>query len=58
MSMLLIDTGSMKSFVNKHVFDQMRPLPLISKSISSGISITGEPLKIDGTIHTQLSFPM
>ena len=47
----------MKSFVSKHVFDQIRPLPVISKSTSSCISITGEPLKIEGTIHTQLSFP-
>ena len=53
----LIDTGSMKSFVSKHIFDKMRPLPVISNSISSCISITGEPLKIEGTIHTQLSFP-
>ena len=35
----------------------MRPLPVISNSTSSCISITGEPLKIEGTIHTQLSFP-
>lgn len=50
----LIDSGSMNSFVSKHVFDQMRPLQVISNSISSCISITGEPLKIEGTIHTLL----
>ena len=53
----LIDTGSMKSFVSKHVFDQMRPLPVIRNSISSCISTTGEPLKIESTMYTQLSFP-
>ena len=53
----LIDTGSMRSFVSKHISDKMRPLPGISNSISSCISITCEPLKIEGTIHTQLSFP-
>ena len=53
----LIDTGSMKSFVSKTVFDGMRPLPVLKNSNSTCIGITGEPLHVEGTIHTELSFP-
>ena len=47
----------MKSFVSKLVFDGMRPLPVLKTSNATCIGITGEPLHVEGTIHTELSFP-
>lgn len=52
----LIDTGSMKSFVSKTVFDRMRPLPVLHRDSPNCIGITGEPLQVAGTIQADLLF--
>ena len=53
----LIDTGSMKSFVSKRVFHSIQPPPYLQSSPQTCISITWEPLQIEGTTHLPLIIP-
>ena len=53
----LIDTGSMTSFVSKRVFHSIQPPPYLQSSPQTCISITGEPLQIEGTTHLPLIIP-
>ena len=53
----LIDTGSMKSFLCRGVFDKILPKPPLAPCESNCIGITGKPLSIDGSAQARLSFP-
>ncbi len=53
----LIDTGSMKSFVSKSVFDRLLPRPVLGQNTHNCVSITGQPLDIAGITQLEMSFP-
>ena len=47
----------MKSFVSKSIFQSIQPPPSLQSSPQTCISITGEPLQIEGTTHLPLVIP-
>ena len=53
----LLDTGSMKSFINQDVFERLHPRPPLGRTFHNCISITGQPLVIAGSTKLELSFP-
>ena len=53
----LIDTGSMKSFMSRAVFDKILPTLTLATFNSNCIGVTGQPLSIDGSAQARLSFP-
>ena len=51
----LIDTGSMKSFISSRVYAELRPRPPIDVFASNScVSITGQPLSVEGVVHASL----
>ena len=51
----LIDTGSMKSFISSRVYAELRPRPPIDVFAgNSCVSITGQPLSVEGVVHASL----
>ena len=51
----LIDTGSMKSFISSRVYAGFRPRPHIDVFAgNSCVSITGQPLRVDGVVQASL----
>ena len=51
----LIDTGSMKSFISSRVYAELRPRPPVDVFTgNSCVSITGQPLSVEGVVHASL----
>ena len=53
----LIDTGSMKSFITRQIYEQLRPKQEVQPTAQRCYGITGQPLPVHGTVQTTLSFP-
>ena len=52
----LIDTGSMKSFIARQIYEQLRPKQEVQPTAHRCYG-TGQPLPVHGTVQTTLSFP-
>ena len=53
----LIDTGSVKSSVSKDTLTCIQLPPCLQSSSHNCVSITSQPLQIEGTAHLTLSIP-
>ena len=53
----LIDTGSMKSFITRQIYEQLRSKQEVQSNAQRCYGITGQPLPVHWTVQTTLSFP-